>query len=93
MRQASILTLGAVLTAGLALAPLPAAVAAKPDAPPEVIASREAADKFGGALKEAIKQAIDSGGLINAISVCHDKASQIAADLSGPLIHLATDLR
>jgi hypothetical protein len=84
MQQTSILALGAVLTAGLALAPLPA-ITAKPDAPPEIIASRAAADKFGGALKEAIKQAIESDGLINAISICHDKASQIAADLSGQL--------
>lgn len=84
MQQTSILALGAVLTAGIALTPLPA-VAAKSGVPPEVAASREVAHKFGSALVDALKQATESGGPINAIVICHDKASQIATELSGQL--------
>jgi Protein of unknown function (DUF3365) len=81
MRAVSIPTLGAMLTAGIALAPHPSA-AAPPGVPPEVAASRAATRKFGATLKEALQQALQSGGPANGIVVCHDKAGQIAADLS-----------
>ncbi len=83
MRFASILILGAALTASIALAPFPS-LAAKPNPnpPPEIIDSRGAAQKFGATLKEALQQAMQSGGAVNSVAVCHDKAEQIATDLS-----------
>ena len=81
MRAVSIPTLGAVLATGIALAPLPL-IAAPADAPPEVVTSREVARKFGATLKEALQQAIQSGGPVNGIAVCHEKAGQIADELS-----------
>ena len=75
MRAVSILMLGAVLAASPALA------RQQPDDPPEVVASRQAAQKFGATLKEALQQAIQSGGPVNGIAVCHDQAGQIATDL------------
>ena len=83
MRSASILILGAALTASIALAPFPS-VAAKPNSntPSEIIDSRGAAQKFGATLKEALQQAMQSGGAVNSVAVCHDKAEQIATDLS-----------
>ena len=38
--------------------------------------------QFGGTLKPQLKQAIQSGGPANAISVCSEKAPEIAQDLS-----------
>jgi hypothetical protein len=84
MRAVSISTLGAMLAAGIALAPQPSA-AAPAGVPPEVAASREAAQKFGATLKEALQQAVQSGGPVNGIAVCHDQASQIAVDLGQQL--------
>ncbi len=83
MRSASILILGAALTASIALASFPS-VAAKPNSntPSEIIDSRGAAQKFGATLKEALQQAMQSGGTVNGVAVCHDKAEQIATDLS-----------
>ena len=81
MRAVSIPTLGAALVAGIALAS-PPLTAAPADAPPEVVASREVARKFGATLKEALQQAIQSGGPVNGIAVCHEKAGQIADELS-----------
>ena len=75
MRAVSILVLGTVLVASTALAQQQSAV------PSEVVASREAAQKFGATLKEALQQALQSGGPVNGIAVCHEKAGQIAADL------------
>ena len=79
MRAVSILVLGAVLAASSALA------RQQPDVPPEVVASREAVQKFGATLKEALQQAIQSGGPVNGIAVCHEKAGQIATDLGQQL--------
>ena len=84
MRAVSISTLGAMLAAGIALVPQSSA-AAPADVPPEVVASREAAQKFGATLKEALQQAVQNGGPVNGIAVCHDKAGQIAADLGQQL--------
>lgn len=75
MRAVSILVLGA----GLAASPVLARQ--QPDIPPEVVASRQAAQKFGTTLKEALQQAIQNGGPANGIAVCHDQAGQIATDL------------
>jgi len=75
MRAISILVLGAALVAS------PASARQQPDVPPEVVASRGVAQTFGATLKEALQQAIQSGGPVNGIAVCREKAGQIAADL------------
>ena len=84
MRAVSPFTLGAALAAGIALAPHPSG-AASADVPPEVVASREVVQKFSATLKEALQQAVQSGGPVNGITVCHDQAGQIATDLSQQL--------
>ncbi len=81
MKSALMLTLGAVLVAGTAQARQEPAVPS-PGALPEVKASRAAAQQFGSALKEALQQAMQNGGPVSGIAVCHDKAAQIATDLS-----------
>lgn len=75
MRAISILVLGAALVAGPALA------RQQPDVPPEIVASRHVAQTFGTTLKDALQRAIQNGGPVNGIAVCHEKAGQIAADL------------
>ncbi len=75
MRATSILVLGAALAAGPALA------RQQPDVPPEIVASRHVAQTFGTLLKDTLQQAIQSGGPIKGIAVCHEKAGQIATDL------------
>ena len=84
MRAVSISTLGALLATGIALMPQLSA-AAPAEVPPEVGASREAVQKFSATLKEALQQAVQNGGPVNGIAVCHDKAGQIAADLGQQL--------
>lgn len=80
MKSALMLTLGAVLVAGTARAGSGTAVPS-PGALPEVL-DRAAAQQFGSALKEALQQAMQNGGPVSGIAVCHDKAAQIATDLS-----------
>ncbi len=77
----TLFTLGAMLMTGTALSRQEPA-ARSPEALPEVKASRAAAQQFGGALKEALQQAVQNGGPVSGIAVCHDKAGQIATDLS-----------
>ena len=77
----TLFTLGAVLMTGTAWSRQEPA-ARSPEALPEVKASRAAAQQFGGALKEALQQAVQNGGPVSGIAVCHDKAGQIATDLS-----------
>jgi hypothetical protein len=84
MRYAWTLAFGAALAAGAASPPSQSA-AEPPDITAEVKASRAAAQQFGGALKEALQQAVQNGGPVNGIAVCHDKAGQIAADLAQKL--------
>jgi len=84
MRAVAISALGALLATGIALVPQ-ASIAAPADVPPEVVASREAVQKFSATLKEALQEAVKSGGPVNGIAVCHDKAGQIATDLSQQL--------
>ena len=84
MRAVSISTLGALLATGIALIPQLSA-AAPAEVPPEVGASRETVQKFSATLKEALQQAVQNGGPVNGIAVCHDKAGQIAADLGQQL--------
>ena len=74
MRVVSIVVLGAALAASSALARPQA------DVPPEVVASREVVQKFSATLKEALQQAVQSGGPVNGITVCHDQAGQIATE-------------
>lgn len=79
MRYALTLALGAALVTGTAHAQ---SAVDEPDLTAQVNASRAAARQFGGRLKDALQQAMQSGGPINGISVCHDKAGQIATDLA-----------
>lgn len=79
MRYALTLALGAALVTGTAHAQ---SAVDEPDLTAQVNASRAAARQFGGRLKDALQQAVQSGGPINGISVCHDKAGQIATDLA-----------
>jgi hypothetical protein len=44
--------------------------------------ARSLAKQFGGQLQPELGKAMKAGGPINAISVCHTKAPQIAAELS-----------
>lgn len=81
MRYALTLALGAALAVG-AVSPPSQSAAGQPDVTVEVKASRAAAQQFGGTLKEALQQAVRNGGPVDGISVCHDKAGQIAADLA-----------
>jgi hypothetical protein len=76
MRAIAILVLGAALVAS------PASARQQSDVPPEVVANRRVAQTFGATLKEALQQAIQSGGPVNGIAVCREKAGQIAADLA-----------
>ncbi len=80
MRYASIFALSAALITSAAF-PRQPLVVEQPDTGPEVKTSRAIARKFGDALKEALQQAMQSGGPVNGIAVCHEKAGQIAADL------------
>ncbi len=85
MRYASTLVLGAMLVAGVAFARTPPAAAEQPGVAAEVKASRVAARQFGGALQEALQQAIKNGGPANGVTVCRDQAGQIATDLGSKL--------
>ncbi|HRD66195.1 MAG TPA: DUF3365 domain-containing protein [Candidatus Competibacter sp.] len=76
MRTISILVLGTALAVGPA-----SARQQSDDVPPEVVASRHAAQTFGSMLKDTLQQAIQSGGPVNGIAVCREKAAQIATDL------------
>lgn len=86
MRYAPILALAAVLISSTALprqqhkSPPP-----KPDALPEqdIENSRTTVQKFSNTLQEALQQALQNGGPPNGITVCRDKAGQIATELSG----------
>jgi hypothetical protein len=76
MRSISILVLGAALAGGPA-----SARHEQSDVPPEVAASRARGTNIRDPLKDALQQAIQDGGPVNGIAVCHEKAGQIAADL------------
>lgn len=81
MQWVLILILGMVLAVSITFAPY-LSVAAKPNVPPEITASRAAVQQFSVTLKEALRQAMQSGNLADGIAVCHDKAAQIATDLA-----------
>ncbi|MDG4553672.1 MAG: DUF3365 domain-containing protein [Candidatus Competibacter sp.] len=85
MRYSSTLVLGAMLAAGVVFARPQPAVDEQPDVGAEVEVSRTAAQQFGGALKEALQQAIKTGGPANGVAICHDQAGKIAADLGAKL--------
>lgn len=44
--------------------------------------ARELVKQFGGQLQPALGKAMQSGGPVSAIEVCHTKAPQIAADIA-----------
>lgn len=80
MRFISSLTLSLMLVGTAAIAAEPPAE--QPAVSPDVKASRAAAQKFGATLLAELQQAMQSGGPVNGIAVCHDEAAQIATDLS-----------
>lgn len=86
MRIVTIATLGAALAAaGVPTSHRASAAPAHESAgktPPEVVAGREVARKLGAALKEALEQAIQHGGPVNGVAVCHDQAERIATEVS-----------
>lgn len=84
MRYALSLALSAALTVNTALATPPADVTPL-EATAEIKASRAAAQQFGTTLKEALQQAVNTGGTVSGITVCHDQAGQIADQLSQKL--------
>ncbi len=84
MRHVLPLILGTLLVAGTASA-RQQPTAAQPSIPPDVQESRAAAQTFSATLKETLQQAIQNGGPVNGIEVCHVKAAEIATDLSQKL--------
>lgn len=68
----TVLTVLAALLLGSST--LPAADLAEP-----LAASRAAAQAFGAQLRAALQQALQAGGPVNGITVCHDEAARIAA--------------
>ena len=84
MRYALILALGAILVSGVALSRQKQPPADPADAMPtkEIHSSRAIVQKFSETLQAALQQAMETGGPVNGIAVCHDKAGQIARDLS-----------
>lgn len=81
MKYALPVAFGAALMASAALAKPPVDV--EPPAPTaEIKASRAAAQQFGATLKEALQQAVKTGGPVSGIEVCHGQAAQIADKLS-----------
>ena len=70
------------LLACCALAALPqVAAAAAPDPDDWAARSRALADQLTGQLKAELQQAMQSGGPVAAIEVCHTRAPEIAAQL------------
>ncbi|NND55078.1 MAG: DUF3365 domain-containing protein, partial [Gammaproteobacteria bacterium] len=49
---------------------------------PLLLDSRELVKEFGAALQSELKHGLTEGGPVDAISVCKDKAPQIASELS-----------
>jgi hypothetical protein len=80
MRRISVLLFSLMLVGTAAAAAEPPAE--QPSVSPEVKASRAAAQKFGATLLAELQRAMQNGGPVNGIAVCHDKAAQIALDVS-----------
>lgn len=85
MPYSSTLVLSAMLVAGVAFAQAPSLITEQPELTTEVKTGRAAAQQFGGALKKELEEAIKSGGPVNGIVVCHERAGQIATDLGSKL--------
>lgn len=69
-----------ILAGALTIALIACASVAASD--PLLLDSREIVTKFGSELQAELKQGLAHGGPAGAISVCKDKAPQIASDLS-----------
>lgn len=85
MRYASIFALAAVLISSTALSgQQPKSPPPEADAIPEqeIANSRAVTQKFADTLQSALQQALESGGPVNGIAVCREKAGQIATELS-----------
>lgn len=78
MRYALPLVLSAALMTTSAASAKPPADAMPPEVTAEVKVSRAVAQQFGATLKEALQQAVNHGGPVSGITVCHDQAGQIA---------------
>jgi hypothetical protein len=72
-----------ITAAGLCAALLiPAGLLASDDNTAEIEQAKKATAAFGGALKSELVKAMQSGGAIGAIDVCHTRADEIAETLS-----------
>ena len=85
MSYSSTLVLSAMLVTGVAFARPPSPTTEQPELTAEVKASRAAAQQFGGALQKELQEAVNNGGPANGITVCHERAGQIATDLGSKL--------
>jgi hypothetical protein len=68
-----------LLTAALITTPMSLMASGMPDKQTE---ARELAKAFLGQLQPELGKAMKSGGPVHAVDICHDKAPQIARDLS-----------
>lgn len=84
MRHTLLFALGAVLISSVALSRQQQATSGEPDTVPphEVKTSRAVAQKFAEALHHTLTQSLASGGPANGMTVCHEKAGQIATELT-----------
>lgn len=71
-----------VLAAALSAVCLSATVHAEPTVDPRIQASRAAIQQFAGMLKGELQAAMKAGGPTQAISVCQERAPEIAASIS-----------
>jgi hypothetical protein len=79
----SVATAAALLACGLALADPAAAPGAAPQTPdPRVDEAKALIKTFAGTLKGELETAMKSGGPVQAIAVCKERAPAIAADIS-----------
>jgi hypothetical protein len=85
VRPTLIFALGAaILISSIALARQPHATSGEPNTVPphEVKSGRAVAQKFAEVLQHTLTQALANGGPANGLTVCHEKAGQIATELT-----------
>jgi hypothetical protein len=64
------------------IAALPMSVMANAEIPAKQAEARQIAKEFGGMLKPELGKAMKSGGPVHAVSMCKDKAPEIAKTLT-----------
>lgn len=77
MRYALLALFGVALSAHATPPPAPAAAATA-----EVQANRALVKQFAGTLLKALQQALDQGGAVEGIAICHKQAGEIAEKLA-----------